>query len=349
MLTRRVPVLLLAVWLSCAAIPALAQQDQQPLTNNDVVKMVKSGLPASIIVNAIQANQTNFDVSANGLIALQKAGVPQTVMDAMISAAKNRSGAAASSNTAASGPTAAATTAASSPLPGGGHFSVTVINGGKGELAREKTQLAQTKTKASSLGGLAADSAVNQGFQQGMNVAAWKAWEHGGGYGSYAGVNAAGSVMSGIMGHRKPTVTYVWALPGPASSTTLGSTPTFDVAFSGIPGVNEDEYEPQIVKLTPTTNNWRLVAASQGKADAMQDSSANWEAYSSYVEEKVPVSANKLGRGHVQISPASPLSPGQYGVVLRPRSKSKRFAGTDVANDQGEGLMLDSAFSFAVK
>src|SRR5512146_855232 len=92
-LTRRVPVLLLAVWLSCAAIPALAQQDQQPLTNNDVVKMVKSGLPASIIVNAIQANQTNFDVSANGLIALQKAAVPQAVMDAMISAAKNRSGA----------------------------------------------------------------------------------------------------------------------------------------------------------------------------------------------------------------------------------------------------------------
>ena len=344
MLTRRLPVLLLAVWLSCAAISALAQQDQQPLTNGDVVKMVKSGLPASVIVNAIQANQTNFDVSANGLIALQKAGVPQTVMDAMLSAAKNRSGTgAAASSQATTAPNPA------SPLPNGGHFSVTVLNGGKGELAREKTQLAQTKTKSSSLGGLAADSAVNQGFQQGMNVAAWKAWEHGGGYGSYAGVNAAGSVMSGIMGHRKPTVTYVWALPGPASSTTLGSTPSFDVAFSAIPGVNEEEYEPQIVKLTPTTNNWRLVGASQGKADTMQDSSANWEAYSSYVEEKVPASANKLGAGHVQISPSSPLSAGQYGVVLRPRSKSKRFAGTDVANDQGEGLMLDSIFSFAVK
>ena len=344
MLTRRISVLLLAVWLTCAAMPLLAQQNQQPLTNDDVVKMVKSGLPASIIVNAIQANQSNFDVSANGLIALQKSGVPQPVMDAMISAAKNRSGtAAAGSNT------AAATTAANPALPGGGHFSVTVTNGGTGELAREKTQLAQTKTKASSLGGLAADSAVNQGFQQGMNVAAWQAWEHGGGYGSYAGVSAAGSVMSGIMGHRKPTVTYVWALPGPTSSATLGSTPTFDVAFSGIAGVNEEEYEAQIVKLTPTTNNWRLVGASQGKADTMQDSSASWEAYSSYVEEKVPVSANKLGSGHVQISPASPLSAGQYGVVLRPRSKSKRFAGTDVANDQGEGLMLDSIFSFAVK
>jgi hypothetical protein len=129
----------------------------------------------------------------------------------------------------------------------------------------------------------------------------------------------------------------------------LGSTPTFDVTFNGIAGVNENEYEPAIVKLTATTNNWRLVGASQGKADTMQDSSANWEAYSSYVEEKVPAQVSKLGSGHAQISPSSPLAAGQYGVVLRPRSKSKRFAGTDVANDQGEGLILDSVFSFAVK
>jgi hypothetical protein len=130
-------------------------QDQHPLTNSDVVKMVKSGLPASVIANAIQANQTNFDVSANGLIALQKAGVPQNVMDAMISASsKNRSAA-------SSGETAAAP-ATSSALPGGGHFAVSVTQGGKGELAREKTQLAQTKTKANSLGSLAADSAVNR-------------------------------------------------------------------------------------------------------------------------------------------------------------------------------------------
>jgi hypothetical protein len=308
-----------------------------------VVKMVKSGLPASTIVNAIQANASSFDVSANGLIALQKAGVPQPVMDAMISAASKQRGAPAASESPAA-------TAAPAALPGGGQFTVADVEGGSTrQLTREKTQLAQTKTHADSLGALATDSAVNQGFQAGVNVAAWQAWEHGGGYGSYAGVSTAGNVMSGIMGHRKPNVTYVWAVPGPASSTLVGNTPSFNVTFTGIAGINADEYEPVIVKLTPTSNNWRLVGASQGKADSLQDSSAHWEIYSSYVEEKVPSQLQKLASGHDRISPASALSTGQYGVVLRPRSKGKRFAGTDVANGQGEGLVFDSIFPFAVK
>jgi hypothetical protein len=342
---RKVALLLLVLCLSCATTAVLAQQGQQPLTNADVVKMVKSGLPASVISNAIQANETDFDVSANGLIALQKAGVPQAVMDAMISASsKKRSSSAASS----AAPATAAAPAAT--LPNGGQLAVTVAQGGKSmALPLQKTQLAQTKSKASSLGALATDSAVNQAFQVGVNEAAWQAWSHGGGYGTYSGVTAGASVMSGIMGHRKPSVTYVWALPGPSAGNALENSPNFDVTFTGIPGINEEEYEPAIVKLTPTSNNWRLVGASQGKADTMQDSSANWEVYSSYVEEKVPVRANKLGSGHVQISPASPLSAGQYGVVLRPRSKSKRFAGADVANNQGEGLIFNSVFAFAVK
>jgi hypothetical protein len=343
-LTRRFPVLFLTLWVGLVASFVFAQQNQQPLTNVDVVKMVKSGLPASVIANAIQANDTDFDVSANGLISLQKAGVPQTVMDAMISASsKKRSAASASS-------AAAPATASAAALPNGGHLAVTVAQDGQTQqLPLEKSQLAQTKTKASSLGALATDSAVNQAFQVGVNEAAWQAWQHGGGYGTYSGVSAGANVMSGLMGRRKPTVTYVWALAGPSAGRTLGSSPTFDVTFTGIPGINEEEYEPAIVKLTSTSNNWRLVGASQGKADAMQDSSANWEVYSSYVEEKVPVSANKLAAGHVQISPASPLAAGQYGVVLRPRNKSKRFAGADVANNQGEGLVFNSVFSFAVK
>ncbi len=57
------------------------QQNQKPLTNQDVTKMVKSGLSESTIVSAIQTNDTNFDVAADGLIELQKAGVTQKVMD----------------------------------------------------------------------------------------------------------------------------------------------------------------------------------------------------------------------------------------------------------------------------
>ena len=51
----------------------------------------------------------------------------------------------------------------------------------------------------------------------------------------------------------------------------------------------------------------------------------------------------------VPVTGADKLAAGQYGVVLRPRTKSKRYAGADVAKDQGEGLAFNSIFSFAVK
>ena len=69
---------------------SFAQQANKALTNDDVVSMVKSSLPEDVILNAIQANETNFDTSANALIALQKASVDSKVMNAMLAAAARR-------------------------------------------------------------------------------------------------------------------------------------------------------------------------------------------------------------------------------------------------------------------
>ncbi|GAC1661828.1 MAG: hypothetical protein NVS9B4_14620 [Candidatus Acidiferrum sp.] len=320
-------------------------QQNPALTNDDVIKMVKSKLPETTIVNAIQASDTNFDVSANGLIALQKAGITQPVMNAMIAASSKKHDAA----TAAPAATAAAAAPAAAAGPAVGTLKVVLVENGKQQpLPLEKTQLAQTKSKASSLSSLSTDAALNQVFQAGVNEVAWEALSHGG-YGGYTGVSAAGSVMSGIMSRKKPNVTYVWALPGPASSNVVSSLPTLDVTYSGIPGVNADQYEPAIVKLAPTSNNWRLIGAAQGKADALQSSDSDWDVYSTFVEEKVATQTKKLETGHVQITPAGPMAAGQYAVVLRPQVKAKKFAGADVGKDQGEGLMFDSAWSFTVK
>ena len=46
---------------------------------------------------------------------------------------------------------------------------------------------------------------------------------------------------------------------------------------------------------------------------------------------------------------SSPLAAGEYAVVLRPVARSKKFAGTDLTNGQGEGLIFNSALSFSVK
>ncbi len=57
----------------------------ETLTNNDIVKLVKAGLGNDTINLSIRsAANTQFDTSANGLAALAKAGVPDTVVQSMI-------------------------------------------------------------------------------------------------------------------------------------------------------------------------------------------------------------------------------------------------------------------------
>ena len=54
---------------------SLFGQTAKPLTNTDVVKMVKGGLPGSVVISAIQSSPATYDISPDALLALQKAGV----------------------------------------------------------------------------------------------------------------------------------------------------------------------------------------------------------------------------------------------------------------------------------
>jgi hypothetical protein len=58
--------------------------EKKPLTNADVVSMVRAGLAQSTIVLAIQHNPTVFDISPQALISLHRLGVPPIVLDAML-------------------------------------------------------------------------------------------------------------------------------------------------------------------------------------------------------------------------------------------------------------------------
>jgi hypothetical protein len=217
-------------------------------------------------------------------------------------------------------------------------------------LALEKTQLAQTKTKPSSMKSLAADSALTQQITQaGIRTATSDVATHiNSGVGSST-VQEAGGILSGMMSQRKPTVTYVWAIPNPVSSTVLQTTsPMLSVSFSNTPGVNPDDFEPAIVKLTPAQNAIRIIGATQGKEDVQSTPAADWQIYSNFLEEQVPVNSQKTKPGEYQISAKSGLFPGEYGVVLRPVSKTKKFSGGDVARAQGDGLMFDAVWSFQV-
>jgi hypothetical protein len=329
---------LMAAALLIASVPALAQSPQKTLTNADVVKMVKGGLPESVVVSAIQSSPAKYDISPDALIALQKDGVTAREMDAIIAESKKT-------------PAGDSVDSAIAAVSEKSHMPRVTVSQGKTSqpIALEKTELAQTKTKPSSMASLAGDSTLNDAMRAGINTAAWDTATHvNSGVGGSA-VYQGGSVLTSMMARRKATMTYVWGVPGIISKTVVQTTtPTFTVDYANVMGASPDDFEPMIVKLTPAQNSFRIVGATQGKEDATSNSSADWEIYSSFLEDRVPVNAQKLKTGSYKLAATSPLAPGEYAVVLRPVSKSKKFSGGDVARGQGDGLMFDSVFSFKV-
>src|SRR5580704_7167889 len=110
----------LGVILAFVTVFGSAQSQKKPsLTNQDIVRMVKDKFSDSTIVKAIEANTTNFDVSATALIALKDSGVSQTVIEAMLSAAVSKSANAGAQPAAKTGKQAQASSSRSQPAQSG--------------------------------------------------------------------------------------------------------------------------------------------------------------------------------------------------------------------------------------
>jgi hypothetical protein len=58
---------ILAICFLLACSIAMAQQQKKPLTNADVITMIKAGLAESTIVLSIQQSTSNFDTSPEAL------------------------------------------------------------------------------------------------------------------------------------------------------------------------------------------------------------------------------------------------------------------------------------------
>jgi len=78
--------LCLVLALAAHGRPAGAQTrstDRETLTNALVIEMVAAKLPDDVILAKIRSTANRFDLTARGLVALQKAGVPAAVLRAM--------------------------------------------------------------------------------------------------------------------------------------------------------------------------------------------------------------------------------------------------------------------------
>ncbi|HEY6968964.1 MAG TPA: hypothetical protein VJA94_07165, partial [Candidatus Angelobacter sp.] len=335
----------------------------KPLTNQDVVLMVKSLMPENVIISAIKTNDTEFDVSAAGLIALRKAGATPKVLEAVLAAFNSKKNGASVPTTAAPAVTTqpAVTAAAAVDATPAGTVSATAppwqptvtafIGRTKVSLPAEATQIVHTKTKATSLSTLAADKNMTQALQTGTQIAQQAVAKTGASLG-LAAFNPGVAVLSGVLGRhaRVAKTTYVWALAGGSAAETGGNAQMFEVNYSGLPGINADQFEPVIVKLSPTPQaNFRLVGATEASTSAEQSTQQDWPIYSSFVEDRLPAKVQKLAYGRARVSAAAALEPGEYAIALRPIDKSKKFAGEDVARNRGEGLLFNYAWPFSVR
>jgi len=111
------------------ATPSAPQQNQGPagrqqsstvasltITNDQVIRMVKAGVPESAIISSIQSSRGQFDLTPDGLLALHRAGVSQKVLETMIASHGAQPGGVSSNTSVLGGSPAAGTEAATATL-----------------------------------------------------------------------------------------------------------------------------------------------------------------------------------------------------------------------------------------
>jgi hypothetical protein len=183
------------------------------------------------------------------------------------------------------------------------------------EVSPSMAQIAQTKFKsgAPSAGGMALRSLATEG----LSFAAMA--------GGPAGMMAmsAFSMASGFMPGMRPgapSMTYVWGLSGRKSSREFtDTTPIFQLHYGDIPGVDPDAFEPAVVKLYQSKDNYRLVGATRSKMNMKNMMSGSSPENGKWIsEERWPTRVDKEERGFYVLRVDQPLEPGEYAVVLRP-------------------------------
>jgi len=357
---------------------AAIAQDKHPLTNDDVLKLVKQGFGDDVIVAMIEANDTAFDVSISGLTALKDAGISNAVMSAMLKAESKKRQAVPPAAAQSQAPSQTILNPSQSMAGMGPNASVQQMmtmamsmgrggadgmGGASGMLDTSQlppldllagtarsvikpsiAQIASTQTKGDDMPGAGSQATS---MLMGLGRQALQFGAIGGS--AFAGP-AAGMAMGMVgsmsaMGHHHgpPKVTYVWALPGPQSAFALPTTtPRFEMSYGNLLGIDPDAYEPQLIRLVESKDNWRLVGATKTTMGQM-----GTEAYEKVTEARIAVTTQRLARGRVQIVPKRPLEPGEYAVVLRAIHPGKRAEGS--LGGGAETSIFFSVWDFSVR
>ena len=75
----------LVLVFSATVLAGAQQQPNGPLTDQDILQMVKAGFDDTTILRYIRENDVDFDMSIPAMVALKNAGVSQSLIQAMLS------------------------------------------------------------------------------------------------------------------------------------------------------------------------------------------------------------------------------------------------------------------------
>lgn len=316
------------------------------MTNEDVTQMVAVGLTDMVIANSIkQAKVRQFDLSPTGLIKLKADHVPDSIIAIMQDPLAPLPG---------STPQVVQGSEQTSPSkteePPQQPYAIVLSANGKNALKKAAVKIVATKAKGEDLTSVAKSEAISGALQGAGAVALTSSAVSSMGMASVPFIGAAGNVMDGLLGRRRQKTNYVWALPGQHAMTVLPIRGTsFEVTYGDIPGVDPENFEPALIKVEATKDNWRLVGASEGVMSANMDTGGAVDLYSHFIEDRATfVKLTKLGRGQVRVEMDNQIPPGEYALVLRPISKDMKFSQEDIGKNEGEGLLFNSAWDFSL-
>ena len=261
-----------------AAKPAPAPPASAGMTNADVIKLVQAGIGESVVVTAVRtAARTSFQLDADNLIALKKAGVSDTIVAVMLD------------------PKAALPAAAPAVAfaPGGGnldsrarvddpHAAVEIprdpgiyidLGDDKPNLVPlEPTVFSQAKT-----GGM-----LTSALTYGIKKAKWKAV-----------VRAPGATF------RVPDATPVFYFYFEQKSAGLGGSGGFVGWLAGATSPNEFV----LARMTVKSRERELIVGEFGLTGASTGTRS---------KDTVEFDVKKLGGGAYRVTPLEPLPPGEY-------------------------------------
>jgi hypothetical protein len=284
---KSVLLMLAVMMLGVLAMAQGAGQASQPLANQSVIEMVHAGVAEDIIISKVQNSAANYDLSTDGLIALSKEKVPNSVIKAMIEA--QASFAAPSASTApadaapastapvAAAPVDAAPMAAAPMMVDDPNLPDTAHNAGiymftNAGGAPQMTQLSETTYTEGKTTGLLASALTN-----GITKVKWLAVVRG----TQAQVRA-----------EKAPVFYFYFDEGNRARSRLSNASPNEFTLLRF-DVKEDSRETVVM-------------------------SANAFGASGGVDEKktVPFNFVQVRPGMYKVTPTAPLAPGEYAFLL---------------------------------